>query len=82
MTLVQDVVEDFIEDPLPALFEMNPADTSGLDVLYSGARVETTVGGPFADAWRRSLTIRSFVRRPCAYSALQLIPLGTYLLLC
>lgn len=44
-TLVQDVVEVFIDDPLPALFEMNPADTSGLDVLYSGARVETTVGG-------------------------------------
>ena len=43
-TLVQDVVEVFIDDPLPALYEMNPADTTGLDVLYSGARVDTTVG--------------------------------------
>ena len=44
LTLVQDVVEVFIDDPLPALYEMNPADTTGLDVLYSGARVDTTVG--------------------------------------
>lgn len=44
LTLVQDVVEVFIDDPLPALYEKNPADTTGLDVLYSGARIDTTVG--------------------------------------
>ena len=42
---MQDVIEVFIDDPLPALFDLNPDDTTGLDVLYSGARVDTTVSG-------------------------------------
>lgn len=43
-TLVRDVVKPFIDDPLPALYEQNPSDKTGFDVLYSGARRDTTVG--------------------------------------
>lgn len=44
LTLVQEVISAFIDDPLPALYEQNAGDTTGLDVLYAGARVDTTVG--------------------------------------
>lgn len=43
MGLVQDIVEEFIDDPLPALYEVNTADLSGLDILYAGKRIETEV---------------------------------------
>lgn len=61
LTLVEDVIEAFIDDPLPALYEMNPADTTGLDVLYSGGRVDTTVGCNGASCFRVGVAL---IRRP------------------
>lgn len=44
LTLVQDVISVFVDDPLPALYEKNAGDTTGLDILYAGTRIDTTVG--------------------------------------
>eukprot|EP00752_Nemacystus_decipiens_P006177 g5574.t1 len=41
--LVLNVVEKFIEDPLPLLYEPNTSDLSGLDILYAGKRADTKV---------------------------------------
>eukprot|EP00903_Cladosiphon_okamuranus_P013477 g12552.t1 len=43
VNLVQEIVAEFIDDPLPALYEVNTADLSGLDILYAGKRIDTEV---------------------------------------
>lgn len=41
--LAQNIVAEFIDDPLPALYEVITADTSGLDIMYAGKRIDTEV---------------------------------------
>lgn len=40
---MESIVEELIDDPLPALYEVNTGDRSGLDILYAGKRVDTEV---------------------------------------
>lgn len=58
---MQNVVAEFIDDPLPALYEVNQADESGLDILYAGKRIDTEVKAEAGMAGRFSAA-RAFVR--------------------
>ena len=66
LTLVQDVVGLFLDDPLPALYELNLDDTTGLDVMYSGTRVSTEVG---LVGVAYSLEARSHRRQPWDFTS-------------
>lgn len=66
--MVQDVVEVFIDDPLPAFYEKNPGDTTGFDILYAGKRVDTevrTVEGEYGWAFKWNAGFYSLIRVVC-----------------